>query len=95
MVSYHELAVRGYVEVLRHYRRIVAIRRALRERLLADKPTLFIGVDAPDFNLNLERDLRANGVKRCILSALRFGLGGLSASREFASLAITCCVFPF
>ena len=46
--SYHELAVRGYVEVLRHYRRIVAIRRTLRERLLADKPTLFIGVDAPD-----------------------------------------------
>lgn len=58
-----KLAVRGYVEVLRHYREIVGIRRQLRSRLLADKPDLFIGVDAPDFNLDLEGDLRAAGVK--------------------------------
>ena len=58
-----KLAVRGYVEVLRHYREIVGIRRQLKQRLLADKPGLFIGVDAPDFNLDLEGDLRAAGVK--------------------------------
>lgn len=58
-----KLAVRGYVEVLRHYREIVGIRRQLKSRLLADKPGLFIGVDAPDFNLDLEGDLRAAGVK--------------------------------
>ncbi len=58
-----KLAVRGYVEVLRHYREIVGIRRQLKARLLADKPRLFIGVDAPDFNLDLEGDLRAAGVK--------------------------------
>ncbi len=58
-----KLAVRGYVEVLRHYREIVGIRRALKARLLADKPRLFIGVDAPDFNLDLEGDLRAAGIK--------------------------------
>ncbi len=58
-----KLAVRGYVEVLRHYREIVGIRRQLKSRLLADKPSLFIGVDAPDFNLDLEGDLRAAGVK--------------------------------
>lgn len=58
-----KLAVRGYVEVLRHYREIVGIRRQLKSRLLADKPRLFIGVDAPDFNLDLEGDLRAAGVK--------------------------------
>jgi lipid-A-disaccharide synthase len=57
------LAVRGYVEVLRHYRGIVAIREQLKRRLLADKPQLFIGVDAPDFNLDLEAGLRAQGVK--------------------------------
>lgn len=56
------LAVRGYIEVLRHYRGIVGIRKALKERLLADRPDLFIGVDAPDFNLDLEADLRQAGV---------------------------------
>jgi lipid-A-disaccharide synthase len=58
-----KLAVRGYVEVLRHYREIVGIRRQLRDRLLAAPPRLFVGVDAPDFNLDLEGDLRAAGVK--------------------------------
>jgi lipid-A-disaccharide synthase len=60
--SSDKLAVRGYVEVLRHYREIVGIRRLLREQLLAKPPSLFIGVDAPDFNLDLERDLKAHGV---------------------------------
>src|SRR5688572_12806177 len=55
---HEKLAVRGYVEVLRHYREIVGIRNQLRERLLADPPDVFIGVDAPDFNLDLEADLR-------------------------------------
>jgi lipid-A-disaccharide synthase len=58
-----KLAVRGYIEVLRHYRGIVTIRNQLRERLLGpDRPELFIGVDAPDFNLDLEADLKAGGV---------------------------------
>ncbi len=59
---YEKLAVRGYVEVLRHYREIVGIRTQLRERLLANPPSAFIGVDAPDFNLDLERDLKAQGI---------------------------------
>ena len=59
---YEKLAVRGYVEVLRHYREIVGIRNQLRERLLANPPSAFIGVDAPDFNLDLERDLKAQGI---------------------------------
>jgi lipid-A-disaccharide synthase len=57
-----KLAVRGYVEVLRHYREIVGIRDQLRERLLRAPPTAFIGVDAPDFNLDLEGALKATGV---------------------------------
>ncbi len=59
-----KLAVRGYVEVLRHYREIVGIRAQLRQRLLStDRPDVFIGVDAPDFNLDLEADLKAGGVR--------------------------------
>lgn len=58
-----KLSVSGYVEVLRHLREILGIRNALRERLLKDRPDVFIGVDAPDFNLALEADLRAGGLK--------------------------------
>ncbi|WP_298931546.1 lipid-A-disaccharide synthase [uncultured Ramlibacter sp.] len=57
-----KLAVSGYVEVLRHYRELVGIRKQLKERLLKDRPNVFIGVDAPDFNLGLEQGLKEQGV---------------------------------
>ncbi|MFZ2301024.1 MAG: lipid-A-disaccharide synthase [Gallionella sp.] len=57
-----KLAVRGYVEVLRHYREIVGIRRKLKNYFLANSPDLFIAVDAPDFNLDLELALKAGGI---------------------------------
>lgn len=60
---HEKLAVRGYVEVLRHYREIVGIRRQLKQRLLQQPPQAFIGVDAPDFNLDLEAALKARGIK--------------------------------
>ena len=60
---HEKLAVRGYVEVLRHYREISAIREQLAERLIRERPSAFIGVDAPDFNLDLELRLRAAGIK--------------------------------
>ncbi len=53
-----KLAVRGYVEVLRHFREILGIRNALKRRLLDDPPAAFVGIDAPDFNLGLEAALR-------------------------------------
>ena len=61
---HHKLAVHGFSwELLRRYREIVGIRAALGDRLLAAKPDVFIGVDAPDFNLDLEARLKAQGVK--------------------------------
>lgn len=56
------LSVRGYVEALSNLRRILSIRRGLRRRLLKSPPRLFIGVDAPDFNLTLEADLKRAGI---------------------------------
>jgi lipid-A-disaccharide synthase len=56
------LAVRGYVEVFKSLPKLLRIRRELRRRLLADPPDLFIGVDAPDFNLDLELALRSRGI---------------------------------
>lgn len=57
-----KLAVRGYVEVLRHYREITSIRRRLRRFLLDQRPDVFLGIDAPDFNLGLEASLKARGI---------------------------------
>lgn len=56
------LAVRGYVEVLKHYPGLVALRGALKRRLSRARPRLFIGIDAPDFNLPLEAKLKRNGI---------------------------------
>ena len=59
-----KLAVHGFGwEVLRRYREIVGIRNQLKARLLQNHPDVFIGVDAPDFNLDLEAALRARGIK--------------------------------
>ena len=59
-----KLAVHGYsFELMRRLAEIIGIRKRLRARLLQDKPGVFIGVDAPDFNLGLETDLRAAGIK--------------------------------
>jgi lipid-A-disaccharide synthase len=59
-----KLAVHGFSwELLRRYREIVGIRKQLRERLLKQRPDIFIGTDAPDFNFDLEADLRAAGIK--------------------------------
>ena len=57
-----KLAVLGYVDVLRHYLEIVGIRRKLRAYFLANRPDLFIAVDAPDFNLDLELALKQQGI---------------------------------
>lgn len=58
----HKLAVMGLVEVLKHYREISAIRRHLLRHFRRHPPDVFIGVDSPDFNLPLERKLRAAGI---------------------------------
>ncbi len=91
-----KLAVRGYVEVLRHYREIAGIRDALARRLLADPPRAFIGVDAPDFNLGLEARLKAAGIKAIhfVCPSIWAWRGG-RARKMAASTDHVLCLFPF
>lgn len=91
-----KLSVSGYAEVFKHLREILRIREKLRERLLADRPDVFIGVDAPDFNLGLESALRASGVK-----TVHFVCPSIWAWRmkRVEKLKKACdhvlCIFPF
>ena len=93
---HEKLAVSGYVEVLKHYREIVGIRNQLRQRLLADPPQVFIGVDAPDFNLDLAASLKARGMK-----TVQFVCPSIWAWRmkRVEKLQRSCdhvlCLFPF
>ena len=91
-----KLAVRGYVEVFKHYREIVGIRRRLATRLLASKPDAFIGVDAPDFNLDLEAQLKAHGVKSIhFVGPSIWAWRGKRVERIRHSVDHVLCLFPF
>jgi lipid-A-disaccharide synthase len=93
---HEKLAVRGYVEVLRHYREIVGIRDALAQRLLAERPDVFVGVDAPDFNLDLEARLRRQGIKTVhFVSPSIWAWRGKRIERIGDSVDLMLCLFPF
>jgi len=91
-----KLAVRGYVEVLRHFLGLLATRRKLARRLIAARPKLFIGIDAPDFNLSLERRLKRAGIPTVhyVSPSLWAWRGGRMRSIA-ASVSKMLVLFPF
>jgi lipid-A-disaccharide synthase len=92
-----KLAVHGYsMEVLRRLRELLRIRKNLRDRLLTERPDVFIGVDAPDFNLGLEADLRAAGIKTVHFvcpSVWAWRADRVEKIRRSADHVL--CIFPF
>ncbi|MES2051926.1 MAG: lipid-A-disaccharide synthase [Pseudomonadota bacterium] len=91
-----KLAVRGYVEVLRHYREIVGIRDQLKVRLLEQRPDIFIGVDAPDFNLDLEAALKAQGIRTVhFVSPSVWAWRADRVEKIRRSVDHVLCIFPF
>lgn len=90
------IAVMGIFEVLAQLPRLLALRREIVARLLADPPDVFIGIDSPDFTLGLERRLRAAGVPTVhyvspTVWAWRPGrVAGIAAGADRV-----LCLFPF
>ena len=94
---HEKLAVHGFnMEVLRRFREIWTIRRRLGDRLLADRPDVFIGVDAPDFNLGLEARLKEQGVKTVhFVSPSIWAWRGGRIKKIHRSVDHMLCLFPF
>lgn len=90
------LAVRGYAEVLAHYRGIMSIRRRLGQRFLQERPALFIGVDSPDFNLELERRMKDGGIPAIhYVSPSVWAWRGWRVRRIARSVTHLLALFPF
>ena len=92
-----KLSVHGYGwEVLRRYREIVGIRKQLKTRLLQQRPSVFIGVDAPDFNLDLEAALKAQGIKTVhFVSPSVWAWRPERVEKIRRSVDHVLCIFPF
>jgi lipid-A-disaccharide synthase len=96
LVPMEKLAVRGYVEVLRHFFEILGIRRRLAAHFLEHRPALFVGVDAPDFNLGLEVKLRSAGIPTAhFVSPSIWAWRGNRIGKIRAAVSRMLVLFPF
>lgn len=91
-----KLAVRGAVEVLKHLPEILKIRRGILAQLTAWKPDVMVGIDAPDFNLPIEKRLKARGIPTVhYVSPTVWAWRRGRAKRIVAAVNQLLCLFPF
>ena len=90
------LSVFGLFEVIKHLPELLGIRKQLRKTILQQQPDVFIGIDAPDFNLKLERDLYQQGIKTVhYVSPTVWAWRPKRIKKLIGSLNALLCIFPF
>ncbi|UGB37436.1 lipid-A-disaccharide synthase [Frateuria soli] len=90
-----ELSVMGFAEVVRHLPRLLRLRKALLGRLLEARPDVVVGIDAPDFNLDVERRLRQAGLRTVhYVSPSVWAWREKRAEKIGASADRVLCLFP-
>lgn len=90
------LSVRGLFEVLRHYRSIKSVQDRLIAQLLAERPDVYIGVDAPDFNFTVERQLKQAGIPTAhFIGPSIWAWRGGRIKRIIESVSHMLVIFPF
>ena len=90
-----ELSLMGLIEVLRHLPRLLKLRHSFCKRALAWRPDVFIGIDAPDFNLPVERWLKRRGVRTVhYVSPSVWAWKEKRAEKIGASADRVLCLFP-
>jgi len=90
------LAVMGLFEVVRDLPRLLRLRARVRAAFLAAKPDVFVGIDAPEFNLRLARDLRAAGIPTVQYVSPQVWAWRQSRARSIhESVDLVLCLLPF
>lgn len=91
-----ELSVMGLSEIIRHLPRLIKLRRALRERLLDERPDVLIGIDAPDFNLGLEVQVKQAGMLTIhYVSPTVWAWRSWRTKKIARATDMVLCLFPF
>jgi lipid-A-disaccharide synthase len=91
-----QLAVRGYVEVLRQLPRLLWLRHQLTQRIIATRPKVFMGIDAPDFNLSMEVKLKQNGIRTLhLVSPSIWAWRKERMTQIKQAVSHMLCIFPF
>ena len=91
-----ELSVMGIFGVLKHLPRILKVRKGLMQKILKNPPDAFIGIDAPDFNLKLEKKLKRRGIKTIHVVSPSFWAWRKNRVRFLNQSAdLLLCLFPF
>ncbi|MBV5308841.1 lipid-A-disaccharide synthase [Chromatium okenii] len=96
LLPLERLSVMGLTEVLAHLPELLKLRGTLKRYFLANRPAVFIGIDAPDFNLYLEQKLREAGIKTVHVvspTVWAWRAGRVKTIRRAVDLML--CLFPF